>query len=210
MKSNEEFIAGIYKKAEELSMEQVSGKNTNVIQLDSFRRKVKKLSTYAAGLAACFVCGVAVYVGFSFDKGTTDQNAALEGRTLDDEKTKQPALVDSAPRVTNVDEESAVSFSSYLHCTVNSISEKDGISRIEVQLDNEEIATLLVPIENKHAWIEEGKEIVVSVYEPDSYGTYSLVPDSEVYIYHGDSSGEKEFISESNQVIRESDLNIQQ
>lgn len=205
MKSDEEFIAGIYAKAKAYDIEHIKQEDDNVIHISSFQQKIKRISKYTAGVAACFACGIAVYLGSNIEEKNNDNIRILQGRKSQQNEKIQPLTIES-----NLEQNGIINKqdggTQYLHCVVEGISVQDGIDYIDVVADDGEHVTLLVPAENKSKLIEIGNEVVLSVSEQDSLGNYTIAIDQEVYLYSGMEKGEKVFTSENHAVLKESNL----
>ena len=192
MKSNDEFIAGIYAKAE-LRKNESDVETTKVVKINSFHRKAKKNIAYVAGFAACFVCGIVVSMSMGTDKSTTDSPNAHQIRKIDEgmmigEDTTQ-----------------------YLHCQITSSKEEDGIYHLGIRIMNASEGqgvegVLFATPDLTTGWEKMGNEIVVRVFKPDSLNHYTIVSNSEVFVYDSTQNGVKMFKSSSNTVLKETDI----
>lgn len=206
MKSDEEFIACIYKKAEAYQREHAKQEEDNVIRISSFQHKIKKVSTYAAGIAACFVCGIVAYLGGSINNNTDKGNLIPEGRQVELTTEISPMTVEHEKRTDNFISTYEDEFHR-MQCTVIQIQSMNGTDQIKVVTSDGENATLLVPSENRSKIIEVGNEIVVSVSEAASDGNYTIASNESVYLYSGTKDGEKIFTDDSNAILKESEIN---
>lgn len=203
MKSNEEFIAGIYAKANERKAKNINGESDNVIPISSYPSKskspyrVKKFSTYAAGLAACFVCGIGVYL-ISNVGNVNEGDQRIQDMRMKDQSQVSPMMVGSDAPIIN--------YESLLQCTVVDWKQNQNMYSVTVTLADKSKATLIIPEELMDDRIEENLEIVVEVDEPDNNNNFRVVPDSEIFVFLGIENGEKIFVSKTNAVVRESEL----
>ncbi len=206
MKSDEEFIACIYKKAEEYQIEHAKQEEDNVIRISSFQHKIKKVSTYAAGIAACFVCGIVAYLGGNMNNNADKDNLIPEGRQVELTTEILPMTVEHEKRTDTSISANEDKFNR-MQCTVIQIQSDNGTDLIKVLTSDGEEATLLIPSENRSKIIEVGNEIVVSVSEVSSDGYYTIASSESVYLYSGTKDGEKIFTDDSHAIIKESEIN---
>lgn len=187
MKSNEEFIAGIYAKAEQRK-NFMTVEPTNVVKINAFQRKLKRYITYAAGVAACLICGVVMTKGIQ-KEGVPNPKMA---RTMDSNSIGVEGVLD------------------YVRCKILSAEETEGIYHIQVDMyhtnQESQYATLLVISDMVTGWLEVGNEIVVRLYEADENNNFTIAPDSEIFSYTGMEDGVKVYTSLSNLKIKETDL----
>ena len=208
MKSDEEFIAGIYEKAEREKAKNLNGESNNLISINSYltqsklSHKVKKMSAYVAGLAACFLCGIGVYLTNNFID-EKDSNRSLNNARMQNQSEASPMMIDSEVK----NENPVIPYESLIQCTVLGVKIEQNNYVVTVRLADQSDATLTIPKEMMNDQISENHEIVIEVYEPDDSYNYTIVPGSEVYVYDGIVNGEKMFVSKTNAVIRESELN---
>lgn len=211
MKSNEEFIAGIYQKAELLQNHQHrEATKDNIIPIHSFSQKVRKFSAYAAGVAACFLCGVLVMREGSLNR-MEEASQAKESRNLDSDS----AQAGIEPAALGLDEESAQAVSKWenvrlIQAVVEEVTQDNGLYIITLISDGSALQKtgkdrITISLQDTAAWAKAGTSIVVSVYD-DKEGTAAIVPDSIVYLYQSTEDGEKVYAAPDGSVIRESEI----
>ena len=211
MKSDEEFIAGIYEKANQQKTKMMNEESNHVISMISYptksnlTHKVKKMSAYAAGLAACFLCGIGIYMTNNFIE-ETDNNRRFHNVRSQGGSEASPMMIDS--ELNNV--EHVIDYDSLLQCTVLDVIKEDSNYVLTIMLEDQSKATLVIPEQMMNDQISKNHEIVIETYEPDDAHNYTIVPDSEIYVFDRIENGEKTFVSKTKAVIRESELTQQQ
>lgn len=209
MKSNEEFIAGIYKKAEKIQAEDTAREDHDVIRLDSYspkdkiHKRIKRGYGFAVGIAACLACAVGIYTGTHLLNGKrgadfSEMRASQGGEqiiSLSDGRISQRG-----------NQSRSWDFSQYLHGMIGEKGLIEGVYHIAITLIDGTQGMLIIPEDMLNPAIQTGKELVLRVYEPDVYGQYTVVPESEVYVYSSTKDGEKVFISEKNTILYEHEL----
>lgn len=185
MKSNEDFIKGIYAKAKQREAE-IEQTSSYVEKKVTFQRKIRYISAFA-GAAACFVAGI-----FFFEK---------------QDVKPEPGLMIARTGENPGDHCETGEF--YIDCAIVSVSQKENTNEISATLyENQQEVPVVIIVDSKdcYGWETVGNEVLIKVSGPLPDGTYSMVRSSTVYTWDSEVNGEKIFKDKDHQMIKKSDL----